>query len=402
MFHLVSSNGATQFQKAVGRALPHLTSLFDLSMAVGISEKQLRNIITQKKNHYRTIRLHKPVRSRTKSRKNALPKSDYPGPRSPFIKTKFRILHVPSDVLKCVQTWILHHILYVPVVSPCATAYVPGRSINDNVKPHKEKKYFLCMDIRNFFDSITFEKVASLFEALNYTPEVARLLAEMTTFRGVLPQGSPSSPVISNLIMKPIDDVLACIACDLSGLSWNPQRGVLMNIVPPVIKYTRYADDITFSSMFKPLLLELVPIVDSLLGAHGFAVNWDKYHIVGPRRRCVVTGLVKNCSSHQFGIGRALKRRMRSIILAAAQYIFEDDQYQTMAAIDGWLSYLNSVDRASYEQMFAYYKRIGSRYENPHMSDKRIIPGSYVLDTRIYPWGRLDLAAENCAVLDEI
>jgi hypothetical protein len=82
---------------------------------------------------------------------------------------------------------------------------------------------------------------------------------------------------------------------------------------------------------------------------------------LGPRRRCSITGLVKNNSESQFGIGREKKREMRAVMHHFIFKLGEDKKYRTEASIIGWLNYLKSVDKTSYEQMDDYWKRLISR-----------------------------------------
>ena len=222
-----------------------------------------------KAKQYRTVRI--PKRNAKLTNKKLIQrKSNYPGPRSSLHNSSTRLLHIPSPQLAHCQRWILNNILYTQTISKWATAYAPGRSIRGNVEPHVKSRYFLCMDLANFFGSITFGKVASIFEYINYSTEVARLLTELCTVDNHLPQGGPSSAAISNLVMKPIDVSFEKLCAHGSGIS-----------------YTRYADDMTFSSTSRSALRTLIPQIDSTVGSHGLAINWAKFHLVGPRRRCL-------------------------------------------------------------------------------------------------------------------
>ncbi len=84
----------------------------------------------------------------------------------------------------------------------------------------------------------------------------------------------------------------------------------------------------------------------------------DKLRVLGPRKRCAITGLVKNNSEAKFGIGKGEKRQMRA---AMHHYLFspdKDTKYITDASIIGWLNYLKSVDKESYKQMDLYWNKL--------------------------------------------
>jgi RNA-directed DNA polymerase len=84
----------------------------------------------------------------------------------------------------------------------------------------------------------------------------------------------------------------------------------------------------------------------------------QKLRVLGPRRRCSITGLVKNSSEPGFGIGRKKKRLMRAIMHHSVFNLPKDAKYKNERSIDGWLSYLRGVDNNSYEQMNTYWNRL--------------------------------------------
>ncbi|CAH0318100.1 reverse transcriptase family protein [Priestia megaterium] len=114
--------------------------------------------------------------------------------------------------------------------------FVPGHSYRDFVIPHLNNKYYLRLDIKNFFDNITFETVKEVFgeyfklDNASNNNKLLETFAEIITLRGSLPQGAVTSPTVSNIIFRRIDIRIARYCKKFN------------------INYTRYADDLLFSS----------------------------------------------------------------------------------------------------------------------------------------------------------
>ena len=144
-----------------------------------------------------------------------------------------RTLTIPSPELKKIQKYINDKILKLIPVSDAAMAYVVGKGIKYNAKPHVESNYILKLDISDFFGSIHFGKVINNILPKEYGIEFKTLLANLCMYKGYLPQGAPTSPALSNIVMKKFDDIMIDYCNNNS------------------IKYTRYADDMTFSSIDK-------------------------------------------------------------------------------------------------------------------------------------------------------
>ena len=152
---------------------------------------------------------------------------------------KKRKLLIPDYLLKQVQTNILKHILVQFPVSPYATAYKRGCSTVFNAFPHLNQKLLLKLDIHDFFGSITYIDVyQKVFKSELFPPSVRTLLTHLCCYHDALPQGAPSSPYISNLILKPFDNYIG---------NWCKKQQ---------ITYTRYCDDMTFSGDFNSVLVK--------------------------------------------------------------------------------------------------------------------------------------------------
>lgn len=187
----------------------------------------------------------------------------------------YRVLHIPYRDLKEIQRRILSKFLASAELPDCAIAYRAGAAPRAGVIPHMGKPVLLKMDILHFFDSITFEMVLSRAFPPQYFPKPVRvLLAKLCCYCDRLPQGAPTSPALSNIVMAPFDEYMSSY-CEKQGIA-----------------YTRYCDDMSFSGDFKPG--PLIEKVRRFLNAMGFAVNEKKTRVLRQSQRQTVTGVVVN------------------------------------------------------------------------------------------------------------
>ena len=254
-----------------------------------------------------------------------------------------RRISQPSRELKAIQAWILRNILEKLSPSEHATAYLPGKNIFDNVSPHSGNRYFLSIDIAGFFPSIQRWRVEKLFELIGYSATASTILSNLCIYFGRLPQGGVTSPALSNLIVHKLDRRLA-------GLTSR------RNIV-----FTRYADDLTFSTNNRTVLYRTLPTIYRIIRSEGFEPNLSKTRFLGPRKQCRITGLVKNSTEPRFGIGRFKKLRMRAIMHRLITGGGKDIDYPNEESINGWLNFLKGVDETSYHQMQKYWQDLKAK-----------------------------------------
>ena len=255
-----------------------------------------------------------------------------------------RKIYEPDDNLKAIQRWILRHILDRLNSSPYATAFRKGTNLVCNTSPHANNRYFFCLDLKDFFPSIIGQKVKRIFSTIGYSDRAAKLLTKLCTYKNFLPQGAATSPSLSNLVASKLD------------------RRINGYVAKRNIIYTRYADDITLSSNKHYSLFKIRDRIKSIIENEGFLINQEKVHFSGPRRRCVITGLVKNSSEPRFSIGRRKKRTMRTIMhrfLSTGQC---DKKFRSSASIEGYLSFLKGVDKRSYSQLSPYWSKLKVKY----------------------------------------
>lgn len=187
---------------------------------------------------------------------------------------KSRKIAEPLPSLKAIQKWILYNILYSIPISNYAKAYVPKKNIKQNLYWHRNMEIVLTLDITNFFPSIKLDSIENIFYSLGYSRIVANLLAKLCTKDDCLPQGAPTSPCLSNIFMKNLDDSIA---------GYCKERK---------IRFTRYADDITFSGDFDHL--EIIEFVKQELTQLGFVLNPKKTRLMTRNQAQIVTGVVVN------------------------------------------------------------------------------------------------------------
>lgn len=253
---------------------------------------------------------------------------------------KWRSIKQPSRDLKGIQAWILRSIIEKIAPSIYATGYIKKKNIYFNVLQHCDNRYFISLDLEDFFPSISTRRVIKKFEIIGYSSKASYILSRLCTFEGNLPQGAVTSPGLSNWIASQLDRRIGGYAART-------------NII-----YTRYSDDITLSSNNRILLRKSLSRILKIIKTEHFTSNLKKLRVMGPGNRCAITGLVKNDTEARFGIGIKKKRIMRAVI---HNYVFKsqtDVKYNTDDSIYGWIEYLRVVDQSSYDQMNLYINRI--------------------------------------------
>lgn len=195
-----------------------------------------------------------------------------------------RLIETPSPVLKKLQSILNRYLqsVYYFEKSSASFGFVLNvsndedrRNVVTNAQKHLGKPFMLNIDLKDFFHSVTYDKVEQLFRGtpFYFTDELAETLAQLTTYQERLPMGTPTSPVLSNLACRNIDEKLMTYAADQK------------------IVYTRYADDMSFSSV-NEITAEQVEAITSIIQEAGFEVNPEKIKLFGEQDTKVVTGLV--------------------------------------------------------------------------------------------------------------
>ena len=228
-----------------------------------------------------------------------------------------RKISEPLPSLKEIQRWILDNILTKIEISVYAKAYVKKKSIKENARFHKRQEILLSLDVKEFFDSITSDKVYKVFSSLGYQEDIVVMLTNLCCLNGCLPQGAPTSPIISNIILKKFDDEV--------GKFTNEKK----------IRYTRYADDMTFSGDFNPG--QIISFLKNILYELGLKLNEEKTRTRKKSQRQEVTGIVVN---EKMQLPKSVRRKIRQEIYYIRKFGLESHMQYCGIEKKNYLSHL--------------------------------------------------------------
>ncbi|MDD3723556.1 MAG: reverse transcriptase domain-containing protein [Lutibacter sp.] len=254
----------------------------------------------------------------------------------------YRNIIAPDSGIKYIQELLLKVLTKHYPVKNCVHGFVESKSIKTNAQLHVRKKIIVNIDLQNFFPSINFGRVKGVFESypFNFNDEVSTTIAQICCYKGILPQGAPTSPIISNFICRKLDNELIVLS----------KKGRF--------HYTRYADDLTFSTNILPLPKEIGTITDNklkissellnVINSNGFSVNNDKIRFSKKENRQEVTGLIVN---DFINVRRNFIRQIRAMLNAwekygiydAAREHFDKYNYKGKKTKHIELSYLNEI-----------------------------------------------------------
>ncbi len=225
-----------------------------------------------------------------------------------------RLIKAPTGSLKILQRKLLEILAEVYQQKPPVHGFSRERSIVTNAMAHRQSNYVLNVDLEEFFPTIHFGRVRGLFRSRPYNrpDEVATALAAICCVDDCLPQGAPTSPIVSNMLCGQLDSQLLRLAAAYD------------------CTYTRYADDITISTRRRtfptPIARKdpndsahtvLGATLQTIIQQNGFAVNEAKVRLQHRHQRQVVTGLVVN---ERPNVPRRLVRQIRSMLHAWERY----------------------------------------------------------------------------------
>lgn len=270
-----------------------------------------------------------------------------------------RTISAPKSKLKNLQHWVLNNILNLIPIGDDAHGFIARKSICTNAQPHIGKDIVINVDLKNFFPTITYKRVKGLFSKLGYSEQLATIFALICTeipcdkvemdgveyfvqkAERVLPQGSPASPTISNLIAFRLDKKIKGLASKLN------------------FTYTRYADDMTFSasSENEKQIARFLFFLDKIVKSEGLTVNTDKTSIMRKSRQQRVTGIVVN---EKLNIPRNDIRRFRALLHNIEQNGWQNQNWRgsdnLSASVKGYISFIkmvNPLKASKFEQQLA-------------------------------------------------
>jgi hypothetical protein len=235
-----------------------------------------------------------------------------------------RRITAPDRGTRDLQRTIARRLLTVPPAHPDALGFVRGRSALEHAARHAGMEVVVRMDLEDFFGSTTVARVRAFFRE-TWDQEATELLVALTTHRGALPQGAPTSPSLSNLVNRRLDLRLAGFA---------RHRGAI---------YSRYADDITFSLPVNDggLVRDLIRLTKSMVADAGYRLHLRrKLHVRRRHQRQLVSGLVVN--------DRPRLPRERRRWLRAVDHRLATGRPSTLRPeqLAGWRAYRKSVETA--------------------------------------------------------
>ncbi len=359
--------------RLIENKLPLITKHHELAAALNLSVPQLKGLCYQT-----DVATNIPYTHFTISKRNG----------------SARHIWAPIPRLKFVQRWILDKVLNNLTTHGAAHGFVRGKSIVTNAAVHSNSALLIKLDVKDFFPNVSWRRVKGVFRHAGYHEQIATLLALLCTEAPrqivqqngetyyvalgdrALPQGAPTSPALSNIVCLNLDRRLTGLA-DKLGL-----------------RYSRYADDLTFSlpmtvnnnekqanipdlkalqskkrlsadknsaeaasllnTAHNQMIGQLLGSVNKILQEEGFALNNDKTRVIRTGNQQSVTGMVVNGKGAP-RVPRQIKRQLRAAIhnLESGGSLRADETLDTLAGYAAWIvsaepelgyHYLNKID----------------------------------------------------------
>jgi retron-type reverse transcriptase len=283
--------------------------LTNLGAALLLSQEELSRLIRSAPHRYKTYQIPK---------------------RKPG---QFRTIAQPAREVKALQYWVMKHVLNQFSIHPAATGYRSGLNIADNARRHANSRFLLKLDFENFFPSIKSTDFRLYIErhAPQFTRGEVEALSQILFWNPrhtndmCLSIGAPSSPLMSNILLRDFDDRVASFCSELE------------------VSYTRYADDLSFSANVSEKLRqveEMVKRVSEGLESPKLTLNRDKTVRASKKRSRRVTGLVLT-NDARVSLGRDHKRRIRASVHHFLTGRLTRDQ---CTELRGMLAYVKSVE----------------------------------------------------------
>lgn len=288
---------ADEIKRLFSVGLPPITSLGALAVMTGYNPAFLWSMMDRSHKHYRVFEIPKGSAKRQ--------------------------IEAPRVALKLIQKWLSIHFERKWVPHDAVHGFVKGRSHITAAHAHLGAEWVMSVDIENFFPSTSIGEVRRTLNRLGYQTEASlSALCKLLCYRGRLSQGAPSSPVISNIALHPVDEVIFALS-EIYGA-----------------KFTRYADDVVLSgkgSAPKELLDE---VERSFVGSQ-WTLSGRKRFLAQLPQRLKVHGLLVH--GGQLRLTKGYRNQIRAYKYLQAKGVIKDDDSRR---ITGHLNYACQIDRA--------------------------------------------------------
>lgn len=251
-----------------------------------------------------------------------------------------RTIEQPSSTIKEMQRWLVAAVVEKLPVSDFAAAYRPGRGIRENALAHLGTNFTLRVDFENFFPSFSGNNIRAFLSSppmgeLNLNEDDIDFMVNVVTRNDALTIGAPSSPSLTNALMKSFDDYVV--------------RRIKKGIV-----YSRYADDLFFSTKEAGVLADCIGIVRAAADEFSYGklvINSRKTTFLSRKYRRKITGLVLTPEG-KISIGRERKREIRTLIYMRVCGELSEER---AGYLEGWISYIRGVDPDFHVSLVAKY-----------------------------------------------
>jgi len=281
-------------RRLVEQGLPPVVSSRCLAVLFGYSTKFVNAMSQQNWKYYRTFAIRQGKKKRE--------------------------IQAPKVALKVIQKWFGHHLASAISFDDYVFGFIPGKSAPEAAKQHANARWVYSVDINNFFPSTPKTIVETSLIELGYSDRAAKLMAGLLCHRESLAQGSPASPVLSNIVLKELDVHLKAIADNYQ------------------IRFTRYADDIVFSGI-EQFPKNIKEQVNGLFEQTCWNLSKEKEYFSEIPKRLKVHGLLVHGDKPRLTKGYRNRIRAYKHLLDTGQ-IKEKDLKRVM----GHLKYAESID----------------------------------------------------------
>ncbi|WP_196893987.1 retron St85 family RNA-directed DNA polymerase [Aureivirga marina] len=327
----------TNEERLTSTSLPVISDLKELEVKSNITAK-----------HWQWLAFYKKVSNIDHYNRFTIPKKN----------GDVRKISAPKKRLRVAQEWIQNEILSKIELHEKAYAYRKNISIVDNAKLHQNAKVVVRIDLKDFFPSIKFNRVKGLFKSFGYSEALATIFASVCTDSVMvkaqmsekvyhvsmgnkfLPQGACTSPALTNIICKKMDKRIE---------NFTKKNG---------IRYTRYADDLVFSTEDENINLKsFFSWIHRIIKEEGFQINNEKTRVMRPNQRQAVTGIIIN-EGGDIRISRKDIRKFRAFIhnfkLKGEEEARKQIGKNPNHYLEGYLSFIRMVNKDQFEKMKAY------------------------------------------------